>query len=101
MGLAVELTVLMPCLNEARTVQACVRAARQFLDDRALDLLMGIGIVLLGQALGFGLRRGCPAVGLQQTRRPRKKQAVGQQQELVLAESLDAGAHGVAHNKTR
>ena len=28
---AVELTVLMPCLNEARTVAACVAAARKFL----------------------------------------------------------------------
>lgn len=27
----VELTILMPCLNEARTVGACVRAAREFL----------------------------------------------------------------------
>jgi glycosyltransferase involved in cell wall biosynthesis len=29
---SVELTVLMPCLNEARTVAACVRAARGFLE---------------------------------------------------------------------
>lgn len=29
---APELTILMPCLNEARTVGACVRAARGFLD---------------------------------------------------------------------
>lgn len=28
----VELTILMPCLNEARTVEACVRAARSYLD---------------------------------------------------------------------
>ncbi|NKE66629.1 glycosyltransferase family 2 protein [Ramlibacter sp. RBP-2] len=29
---APELTVLMPCLNEARTVGACVRAARSFIE---------------------------------------------------------------------
>jgi glycosyltransferase involved in cell wall biosynthesis len=28
---AFELTVLMPCLNEARTIGSCIRAARQFL----------------------------------------------------------------------
>jgi glycosyltransferase involved in cell wall biosynthesis len=28
---SVDLTILMPCLNEARTVEACVRAARNFL----------------------------------------------------------------------
>jgi glycosyltransferase involved in cell wall biosynthesis len=28
----VELTILMPCLNEARTVEACVRAARSYLE---------------------------------------------------------------------
>src|SRR5438067_448574 len=27
-----ELTVLMPCLNEARTVATCVRAARSFFE---------------------------------------------------------------------
>lgn len=32
-GDAIELTVLMPCLNEARTVAACVRAGAQFLRD--------------------------------------------------------------------
>lgn len=30
---SVELTVLMPCLNEARTVEACVRAALAYLKD--------------------------------------------------------------------
>jgi glycosyltransferase involved in cell wall biosynthesis len=29
----VELTILMPCLNEAKTVQQCVRAARGFLES--------------------------------------------------------------------
>lgn len=29
---SVELTILMPCLNEANTVQACVRAARGYLE---------------------------------------------------------------------
>lgn len=32
----VELTILMPCLNEARTVGACVKAARGYLDDMAI-----------------------------------------------------------------
>lgn len=34
---SIELTVLMPCLNEARTVATCVAAARQFLDDSAIS----------------------------------------------------------------
>jgi glycosyltransferase involved in cell wall biosynthesis len=33
----VELTILMPCLNEARTVQACVKAASEFLRQSAID----------------------------------------------------------------
>jgi hypothetical protein len=32
----VELTVLMPCLNEAETVATCVRSARRFLDEHGL-----------------------------------------------------------------
>lgn len=32
-----ELTILMPCLNEARTVEACARAARGFLERAGLD----------------------------------------------------------------
>jgi len=34
---AIELTVLMPCLNEARTVATCVAAARRFLQDQGVD----------------------------------------------------------------
>ena len=33
----VELTVLMPCLNEAETVTACVRKAVSFLADHSID----------------------------------------------------------------
>lgn len=33
---AIELTVLMPCLNEVRTVATCVSAARQFLEDSGI-----------------------------------------------------------------
>ncbi|MEJ5989467.1 glycosyltransferase family 2 protein [Ramlibacter sp. PS3R-8] len=33
---AIELTVLMPCLNEARTVGACVAAARRFLREAGM-----------------------------------------------------------------
>jgi glycosyltransferase involved in cell wall biosynthesis len=33
----VELTILMPCLNEARTVEACVRAARRSLEEMAVQ----------------------------------------------------------------
>jgi glycosyltransferase involved in cell wall biosynthesis len=33
----VELTILMPCLNEAKTVGQCVRAARAFLDRCGID----------------------------------------------------------------
>jgi len=29
---ALELTILMPCLNEAETVATCVRKARRFLE---------------------------------------------------------------------
>ncbi|MES2786655.1 MAG: glycosyltransferase family 2 protein [Pseudomonadota bacterium] len=32
----VEITILMPCLNEARTVAGCVRAARDFIESRAI-----------------------------------------------------------------
>jgi glycosyltransferase involved in cell wall biosynthesis len=34
---AVELTILMPCLNEARTVEPCVRAARSYLTGAGID----------------------------------------------------------------
>jgi glycosyltransferase involved in cell wall biosynthesis len=33
----VELTILMPCLNEAQTIAICVNKAREFLDRRAID----------------------------------------------------------------
>ena len=33
----VEVTVLMPCLNEARTVEACVRQAAAFLRQHGID----------------------------------------------------------------
>ena len=33
----VELTILMPCLNEARTVAACVREARAYLEQAGID----------------------------------------------------------------
>jgi glycosyltransferase involved in cell wall biosynthesis len=33
----IELTILMPCLNEAETLGACVRQARQFLADNKID----------------------------------------------------------------
>ncbi|MDP3761259.1 MAG: glycosyltransferase family 2 protein [Ramlibacter sp.] len=32
-----DLTILMPCLNEARTVAACVRDARAYLEQAAID----------------------------------------------------------------
>ncbi len=32
-----ELTILMPCLNERETVATCVRKAREFLDSRGID----------------------------------------------------------------
>jgi glycosyltransferase involved in cell wall biosynthesis len=33
----VELTILMPCLNEANTVAACIRAAKQYLASANMD----------------------------------------------------------------
>ncbi|MES2632588.1 MAG: glycosyltransferase family 2 protein [Pseudomonadota bacterium] len=33
---APELTILMPCLNEARTVVQCIRAARSFFESRSI-----------------------------------------------------------------
>ncbi len=33
----IELTVLMPCLNEARTVAVCIRKAQAFLDAHRID----------------------------------------------------------------
>lgn len=32
-----ELTILMPCLDEAETVARCVRKARNFLDEQDVD----------------------------------------------------------------
>ena len=32
-----ELTILMPCLNEAETIETCVRKARGFLDSRGIS----------------------------------------------------------------
>jgi glycosyltransferase involved in cell wall biosynthesis len=32
-GNACELTILMPCLNEARTLGRCILKARNFLDE--------------------------------------------------------------------
>ncbi|HVM05753.1 MAG TPA: glycosyltransferase family 2 protein [Acidimicrobiales bacterium] len=32
-----ELTILMPCLNEAETVASCVVKARRFIDERGID----------------------------------------------------------------
>ncbi len=34
---ALELTILMPCLNEARTLAACVRKARSFLQQACVS----------------------------------------------------------------
>lgn len=36
-GAPIEVTVLMPCLNEARTVANCVVAARRFLDEAGVS----------------------------------------------------------------
>ena len=32
-----ELTILMPCLNEAETIGACVKTARAFLKSSGID----------------------------------------------------------------
>nr|WP_298681897.1 glycosyltransferase family 2 protein [uncultured Dongia sp.] len=34
---SLELTILMPCLNEAETLEVCVRKARHFLDSHGID----------------------------------------------------------------
>jgi hypothetical protein len=34
---ALELTILMPCLNEAETIEVCVRKARRFLERAGVD----------------------------------------------------------------
>jgi len=33
----IELTILMPCLNEAETIEGCIREARSFLDARKVN----------------------------------------------------------------
>jgi hypothetical protein len=38
-----ELTILMPCLNEAETIQACIRKARKFLVENDVDGEVVIG----------------------------------------------------------
>lgn len=32
-----ELTILMPCLNEAETLNVCIQKARKFLDDHHIE----------------------------------------------------------------
>ena len=34
---SVELTILMPCLNEAETIEVCVKKAKSFLDSRGIN----------------------------------------------------------------
>jgi len=36
-GTAAELTILMPCLNEAETLAACIRKAKRFLETSGVD----------------------------------------------------------------
>src|SRR5215472_1663463 len=33
----IELTILMPCLNEAETIQSCIRKAIRFLDESGVS----------------------------------------------------------------
>jgi glycosyltransferase involved in cell wall biosynthesis len=33
----IELTILMPCLNEARTLEACIRKSKRFLEESAVS----------------------------------------------------------------
>jgi glycosyltransferase involved in cell wall biosynthesis len=40
---AVELSIVMPCLNEAETIETCVRKARRFLDDHGVSGEVVIG----------------------------------------------------------
>jgi hypothetical protein len=56
---AVQLTILMPCLNEAKTLPTCIRKAQAFLSRRSIpgEILIADngstdGSVELGQALG-------------------------------------------------
>ena len=50
----IELTVLMPCLDEAETLAVCIRKARQFLDDHGV-----VGEVLV---VDNGSQDGSPAI---------------------------------------
>ena len=34
---SMEVSILMPCLNEAETIEVCVRKARQYLDSRGIS----------------------------------------------------------------
>jgi glycosyltransferase involved in cell wall biosynthesis len=36
-GSACELTILMPCLNEARTLGRCIQKAQSFLDEKRIS----------------------------------------------------------------
>jgi len=53
---AIELTVLMPCLDEAETVATCIRKARRFLDDHGVT-----GEVLV---VDNGSEDGSPGIAL-------------------------------------
>ena len=51
-------SVVMPCLNEADTVAACVSAARQaFVDGIHLAFLVAAGIAFAGALTAVGLVR--------------------------------------------
>ena len=34
---SVELTILMPCLNEAETLEVCIRKAQKYLEDSGIS----------------------------------------------------------------
>jgi len=74
---SVELTILMPCLNEEKTIGECIRQARQFLDrskitgeiliadngssDKSVEIAKAAGARVVTEAekgYGMALRRG-------------------------------------------
>ena len=55
-----ELTILMPCLNEALTVETCVRKARAYMENRSIAgeiLVADNGSTDGSQSLALGRRR--------------------------------------------
>ena len=44
-----ELTILMPCLNESRTLKICIDKAQKFLSDNNIEVWVGAGVTQISK----------------------------------------------------